>query len=253
VLRAYDKAQTPVFAPDELRRLALFCKEHVNARHIGWYDVMPDREQGEPLAVLAEVFPRGIVRVGIQPDEKIDPRCAMVVQDTWSGFCHGKTHEDWLSPGFGAQTLIRWIDLRKDSPVPVSWDLIVVAWDYQPTQRGEYPGYDDAAKNMPLPAGRNWLGARLVADHCNPSVLAGFSSDLWILEANSKHAAHDGRAASFYQTLRRGEPYRGYYRVPFDEVTAIYRHLRAGRPLPATVPELRAADVPGSAPARGAP
>lgn len=236
VLRVYNKDQTQVFTPDELRRLARFCKEHINARYIGWYDVMPNRPQADDLAVLAEAFPRGIVRVGIQPDEQIDPRCALVVQDTWSGFCHGKTNEDWASPGFGRETLAGWIDFRRGSSAPVSWDLIVVAWDYRPTLRGEYPGYDDAAKNMPLPAGRNWMAARLVADRCQPRGLAGFSSDLWILEANSRNVAHDGRDRSFYQTLKRGEPYQGYYAVPFREVTAIYRHLRQGKALPAAPP-----------------
>lgn len=247
VLRMYDKNQTAVFPPEQLRKILLFCRSQVNECHIGWYDVMPDRPQVDELGMLAQAFPKGVIRVGIQPEEKIDANCCRVVQDTWSGLCHGKTHADWASPGFGRDTLSKWIDFRRGA-VPVSWDLIVVAWDYLPTQRGEYPGYDDDSKNMPLPAGRNWLAARLIADRCEPKTFAGYSSDLFIIQANSRNPAHDGLESSFYATLRRGKPYRGYYAAAFDEVTAIFRHLRRGVPVP---PVPLADDRPtGSRPAR---
>ena len=243
VLRMYNKEQTPVFSPDELRRLTRFCKAHVSPARFGWYDVMPDRPQEADIAILAEEFPRGLVRIGIQPDEKIDPRCSRVVQDTWSAFCHGKTHDDWYSPGFGRQTLAGWVAARRESPAPVSWDLIVVAWDYQPTQRGEYPGYDDANRNMPLPAGRNRLAARMILESCAPAAMAGFSSDLFILQANSRSRSHDGPDQDFYSRLRKGEPYRGYSAGAFDEGTAIYRELRGNRlPQAATAPASSPAD-----------
>lgn len=227
VLRMYDKPQTRVFATEELRGLLRFCKDEINSRHIGWYDVLPDRPQAEELAILAEFFPNRIVRVGIQPEERIDPRCCRVVQDTWSGLCLGRTSDDWASPGFGREMLTKWIELRRGG-VPVSWDLIVVAWDYAPTARGEYPGYDDDARNMPLPAGRNRLAARLFADRCDPQAFAGYSSDLFILQANSRNPAHDGLENSFYNTLKRGEAYSGYYAAPFRELTSIYGDLRDG-------------------------
>jgi len=78
-----------------------------------------------------------------------------------------------------------------------------VAWDYSTTQRGEYPGYDDAARNMPLPAGRNALAAREILRIARPECLAGFSSDLTILQANSVRTEHDGLTGSFYETLKR--------------------------------------------------
>ena len=112
---------------------------------------------------------------------------------------------------------------------PVAWDLIVVAWDYAATERGGYPGYDDAAKNMPLPAGRNRLAAEEILRTAKVGCMAGFSSDLLILQANSAHPAHDGLQASFYETLKRGEAYRGYYSVPFQEIVAIYNGLRDGK------------------------
>lgn len=59
--------------------------------------------------------------------------------------------------------------------------------------------------------------------------MAGFSSDLLILQANSENPTHDGPHAGFYETLKRGEAYSGYYSVPFQEIVAIYSRLRDGK------------------------
>ena len=67
-----------------------------------------------------------------------------------------------------------------------------------------------------------------------PDHMAGFSSDLTIVQANSAHAKHDGRAGSFYETLKRAEVYSGYYAEPFAEVAEIYRSLRANRSMKPT-------------------
>jgi len=109
---------------------------------------------------------------------------------------------------------------------------------FNPTARGEYHGHDDSGKNMPLPAGRNTLAAREILRLAKPEKMAGFSSDLTILQANSLARPHDGHQNSFYETLKRGEGYRGYYGQSLAEVTAIYRALRDGKPinLPATMP-----------------
>jgi len=234
VLRMYDTQQTPVFKPEALRRLAEFFKQSINAEQLAVYDVYPNRDQGEALKSLAAQYSKGLIRVGIQPEEKIQVPFVAAVQDTWSGFCHGKTNADWLDRGFGAETLRKWVKDRNRQDQPVAWDLIVVAWDYSATQRGSYPGYDDAAKNMPLPAGRNRLAAQEILRTAQVGRLAGFSSDLLILQANSQHPAHDDAKASFYETLKRGEPYRGYYSVPFQEIVAIFNALKAGKTPKAT-------------------
>ena len=173
---------------------------------------------------LAKQYPKGLIRVGIQPDERIRPPFITVVQDTWSGFCHGKTNTDWQDRGFGADTLRRWVQERNQDHRRVVWDLIVVAWDYSATARGGYPGYDDAAKNMPLPAGRNRLAAEEILRTAQADCLGGFSSDLLILQANSQSRAHDG-ANGFYETLKQGEVYRGYYSEPFEEIITIFNRL----------------------------
>ena len=237
VLRAYDKERSEVFSPGDLRRLAAGFKRDINPKSAAIYDVDNGRDQGPGLAVLAQEFPGGLIRVGIQPDEAIGAQFVSGVQDTWSGFCHGKSNDDWQQPGFGAQTLRRWVAQRNAGRHPVAWDLITVAWDYTATDRGSYPGYDDARKNMPLPAGRNGLAVREILSAAKRQVLAGFSSDLFILHVNSRTPTHDGPTGGFYDTLKRGAVYRGYYAAPFSEVTALYRALRQGRlPKPATGP-----------------
>ena len=112
VLRMYDQQQTPVFTSDELRRLVEFFQRSINAEQLAVYDVYPKRDQGEALIILAEQYPKGLIRVGIQPEEKIGPPFIAAVQDTWSGFCHGKTNADWLDRGFGAETLRHWVEDR---------------------------------------------------------------------------------------------------------------------------------------------
>ncbi len=229
VLRMYDKSAGLTFAPGELRELCSFFKGEIRAERLAVFDVYPDRDQGPGLGVLAERFSGRLVRLGIQPDEKLASSFSAAVQDTWSGLCHGKTHVDWLSPGFGAETFRKWVEARNAVRWPTAWDLIVVAWDYSTTARGEYPGYDDANRNMPLPAGRNTLAVGEVFRIARPANLAGFSSDLTILQANSVPQAHDGVRNSFYESLKRGEVYRGYYRESFAEVAAIFRGLREGK------------------------
>ncbi len=233
VLRMYDKEQTPVFEPNELSRLVGFYRREIHDSQLGVYDVYPNRDQGQSLTYLAQQYPQGLIRIGIQPEEMLDTPFVAAVQDTWSGLCHGKSTSDWQDRGFGAETLQRWVEQRNDQQRndqqrPVTWDLIVVAWDYETTERGAYPGYDDAAKNMALPAHRNALAAELILRTAHRGCLGGFSSDLLILQANSQDPAHDGSKSSFYQSLKRGEAYGGYYAQPLQEIIDIYRNLQAG-------------------------
>ena len=222
VLRMYDKAMTPVFSAEELQMLVSFFKAEINRDRIAIYDVLPKRDQGDALQALAAAYPKGLLRLGLQPDEDLASPFTGAVEDTWSGFCHGKSNADWQSPGFGRDTLRRWVELRNQQSRPIAYDLIVVAWDYANTKRGEYPGYDDAHKNLPLPTGRNRLAFDEIKALAKPGVFAGFSSDLVILELNSETAEHDGREHSFYATLKRGESYTGFYAQPWKEVCELF-------------------------------
>jgi len=232
VLRTYDKASVEVFTGDEVRPLCDFFRAEINPHQLAVFDVYPNRDQGAALAVLAAAFPSGLIRLGLQPGEKLAPPFAAAVEDTWSAICHGRSHDDWFDAGFGAETLRRWVAERNAGPAPVAWNLIAVAWDYRHTHRGEHPGYDAPARNMPLPAGRNLLALREILRHARPEVLAGFSSDLTILQANSAHPTHDARPRCLHDSLKKGEAYAGYYAEPLEEIAAIYRALRDDR-LPA--------------------
>lgn len=230
VLRMYDRTQTPVFPTNELAELAAFFQEKINPLRLAIYDVTVRQQAPDAVGVLARKFPAGLIRVGLQPGEPLEAPFTAGVEDTWSALCHGKANErDWQQPGFGADTLRQWVMARNPGTRPVAWDLVVVAWDYRATDRGSYPGYDDAERNMPLPAGRNRAALNLIRQAAQAERLAGFSSDLFILQANSASMAHDGPANSFYERLKRGEDYRGYYGTPFQEIVALYRELQADK------------------------
>lgn len=232
LLRMYDKKKTVVFTTGEIRELTDFCRAEINPGHVAVYDVYSNREQGEALALLVQSFPKGLIRLGVQPSEQLKTPFIAGVQDTWSGFCHGtRNQEDWMQPGFGAETVRKWVVARNGESSPIVWNLIVVAWDYKATERGGYPGYDDAQKNMPLPVGRNLLGSELIAKTASHDKLAGFSSDLFILHENSRTTVHDGTSNAFYQTLREGKVYQGYYSSPFHEITKIFCEMEKKKSL----------------------
>lgn len=227
VLRSYDRPQTEVFTSNELRRLAGFFRADLHSTNCAVYDIYKGRDQGPGLAVLAQAYPAGLIRVGIQPDETLAAPFTAAVADTWSAFCHATKHEDWRRDAAGAPALQQWVAYRNQGTVRVAWDLIVVGWDYTATEQGRYPGYDDAARNLPLPAGRNELAAAEIRRVARPGVFAGFSSDLFILHVNSRHPARDGEKGAFYETLKRGEPYRGFFAAPLREVVEQFRPLAA--------------------------
>lgn len=231
VLRMYDRAQTPVFTVEEVRDLCGFFRDRIHPDCAAVYDVYRGRDQGDALAELARSVPRELIRLGLQPDEAVAAPFTAAVQDTWSGFCHGtRNREDWEQPGFGAPALRRWVEARNAGSTPIAWNLIAVAWDYAATPRGGYPGYDDAAKNMPLPAGRNAAGAALIAGAATRDKFGGFSCDLCILNENSRHPAHDGPADAFYRTLREGRDYTGFYAAPLREIADLYRRVAVTGP-----------------------
>ena len=131
-------------------------QRRINPDRLAIYDVAVRPTDPKDLAVLARNYPAGVIRVGLQPAEPLAAPFNAGVEDTWSALCHGNDNaQDWPQPGFGADTLRQWVQARNLGTRAVAWDLVAVAWDYRATERGGYPGYDDAEKNMPLPA--PWL------------------------------------------------------------------------------------------------
>ncbi len=227
-LLMYDRDQTPVFTRIGLIRLARFFRRKINPDELAIYDVYPNRNMKKWTEILSVFYPHGLIRVGLQPDEALRAPFARGVQDTWSGVCTGRANSDWARMPGGEETLRKWVISRNAKSDPISWDLITVAWDYHSTKDGSYPGYDNANWNMPLPKGRDDMAARLIFSLADSKSFAGFSSDLFVLEANSFAPTHDGATHSFYSALRSGTPYRGYYHAPLDEISIIYRSLAKG-------------------------
>jgi len=83
---------------------------------------------------------------------------------------------------------------------------------------------------MPLPAGRNRAAVQLIREVASPKQSTGLSSDLFILQANSRTSPHDNPTNAFDEGLKRGEDHRGYYLAPFEEIVALYRDLRDVEP-----------------------
>ncbi len=230
LMRMYDKDQTPVFSESEIDELITFFVGNINSNRLAVLDVYENRDQTPLLARVAERYAGGLIRLGLQPGESLAAPFSAAVQDTWSGLCHGRRNlEDWSEPGFGAETLRRWVRARRGQTSPIAWNLVTVAWDYSTTERGGFPGYDDAEKNMPLPSGRNMAALQLIVESAAPETLAGFSSDLYILNENSRSEPHDGKQGALYQTLRQGREYRGYYAAPLQEIIKIFQQMRTGK------------------------
>jgi len=52
---------------------------------------------------------------------------------------------------------------------------------------------------------------------------------LLILQLNSASSSHDGKMGAFYETLKQGRAYDGFYAGPWREITGIYQALRVKR------------------------
>eukprot|EP01052_Picozoa_sp_SAG31_P061641 SAG31_NODE_20710_length_567_cov_0.970085_1_plen_132_part_10 len=125
----------------------------INPARLGVFDVYPNRDQGigPTLAIDRSL---SLTRVGLQPAEVLSSLYdGGGVVDTWSAVCCGKTNHLWETLPGGAATLREWLAARLNDARPFSFDLIVVAWDYNLTANGTNPGIDDATKNQALPAG----------------------------------------------------------------------------------------------------
>lgn len=238
VTRMYDAEGTPVFSAGELEAFVVRLRGALPSASIAIYDIAAKRDHTPFAGILTNHYHGGLVRLGLQPGEALAPPFRSAAQDTWSALCHGAdTERDWRRPGFGAETLRKWVAERNGGEAPVAWNLITVAWDYSATERGGFPGYDDAEKNDPLPADRNRAAVDLIRSVAEERAFAGFSSDLCILHENSRSVPHDGREGSFYECLKRGEDYPGFYAVPLREITAIYREIRDGKRADMSRPE----------------
>ncbi len=221
-----------------LEHMLDFFRE-LGVKRLGVFDVYPDRDQG-PGPALAARHGLELTRVGLQPTEPLAALFSGGVEDTWSGVCCGRTNALWATLPCGEATVRQWAALRMADKRPFSFDLIVVAWDYDLTPNGTNPGIDDATKNQPLPAGRTALAVaaleQAAAAHGRGASSVGLSSDLTILEANGQVPQREGPNRTIYSSLRSGRLYwqpsegrQTYFGRAFREVVEAFARRRPPR------------------------
>ncbi len=240
VLETYATPTRMNFTNSELIELAEWCKAHINDKEFGIYDVYVRQSGGGvqdvQLIALNEQVSFDLVRVGVQPGERMNSYFTSGVQDTWSAECHGLTNELWEFPRYykgtstyGRKLLEEWVYERiNEEQRKIIWNLIPVAWDYDdPLDPFGYifPG-DNALTNDPPVPGRLHLSKDYIiswypAGTAN-RLFGGFSCDLHILEANSYGKPE---SPTFYDQLRSGQPYQGYFSGAMNEVAEVYESL----------------------------
>lgn len=240
VLETYATPATMNFTDAELIELSEWCKTNINSKEFGIYDVYVRQSSGSrqdlQLGQLSSNVEVSLVRVGIQPGERLNSYYTSGVQDTWSAECHGLTNELWEFPRYykgtnkyGRKLLEEWVtDRIEEEKRKIIWNLIPVAWDYDlPLDPFGYifPG-DDALTNDPPVPGRLVLSKDYIISWYQEGTknkqFGGFSCDLHILEANSYGRPE---AVTFYDRLRSGQTYDGYFGNAMTEVGQVYQSL----------------------------
>jgi hypothetical protein len=215
-LRCGQTNQNELFTTNELRFLIAFFKREINPRRVAVLNVGSNINELVCLRALASEYGDGVIRAGIQPDEPLDEPFTAAVEDAGAAICNAESNADWQQPESGRETLRKRVQSRNATPLPVTWTLAVV-------------GAGDPDKKMPLTKGRNTLAVGEILHFAMPALIAGFSTDLQRLQVDSRVMNHDGAANAFYQTLKDGRIYVGYYARPFHEVVKIYTTLRSGK------------------------
>jgi len=228
VLRASDRQQSELFSAAEIQSLTRFFKGEINRTRLGIINWKGEPDEGASLKVLATEFKSGLCLVGLLPDGKLSSPFSGAVADIRSALCKGKSNDDWQQTGFGLDALRRAIRGRNEQSLPVAWSLVIAACDYSASGSGAEPGFDDLERKMPLASGRDTAAAREILQLAPPESFSGFNTDLHALQVSSQPLTHDGSGYSFYEMLKRGQFYVGYYARPFHEVVKIYTTLRAG-------------------------
>lgn len=216
-----------IFSAAEAQKLAGFFKTEVNPARLALINADNSARQAPCLEILAGEFKNGLLRLGLSLGEKLNRPFAGGVRDTWTVFCTGRNNEEWEKADAGLDAVRNRIAATNNEPFRVSWKLIVAAADSTTTNASVMR--DDPERNAPLPDGRNLIMATELLRHAQPAAFTGFNCDLQALQASSQSVSHDGSGYAFYEMLKRGQTYVGYYARPFHEIVKIYGDLRAGR------------------------
>ena len=244
LLQDYSNYSTPALGPmnftdEELLEFAQWSQENFG-EEFGIFDVYVRQSNGSlqdaQLTKLKEAIGNNLVFVGAQPNIPLCHHFKRAVQDTWTAECQGNTNELWVSPrngqNVGKKLLDQWVSDRvKNESRPITWDLIPVAWDYEETTAKDEYGYicpgDNALYNDPPIPGRLRLSKDAIFAQYPGSwrndKLAGLSSDLTILQANSAGCTKD--RDSFYEAIRTGKVYEGYFAGAINEIADVYEDV----------------------------
>ena len=244
LLQDYSNYSVPAesnmnFTDEELIEFAKWSQENFG-EEFGIFDVYTRQAAGSLQAAqldkLKAAIGNNLVFVGFQPGVRLSDHFKRAVEDTWTAECQGNTNELWSNPLngqlVGKKLLDQWVSDRvRNESRPITWDLIPVAWDYEETTAKDKYGYvcpgDNALYNDPPIPGRLKLSKDAIfAQYPNTwknEKLAGLSCDLTILQANSSGCTKDKE--DFYQAIRIGKVYTGYFASAMDEIAEIYEEV----------------------------
>ena len=245
LLQDYSNTSVPIngplnFTDDELISLAKWFQENFGLE-IGIFDVYTRQSGGSvqdvQLTKLKAAVGDNLVFVGFQPGVTLSQHFKRAVEDTWTAECQGNTNELWSNPlggqNVGRKLLDQWVlDRVRFESRPITWDLIPVAWDYEETTAKDEYGYicpgDNALYNDPPIPGRLKLSKEAIFSHYEGGWknqrLGGLSCDLTILQANSAGCRRD--KTDFYEALRVGKVYEGYFAGAMNEIAEIYESVK---------------------------
>ncbi len=228
------------FTDDELIEFAQWSQENFG-EEFGIFDVYIRQDEGSSQSAqikkLKNLIGDNLVFVGAQPNVPLCEHFKRAVQDTWTAECQGNTNELWSNPiggqNVGKKLLEQWVSDRvRNEDRPITWDLIPVAWDYEETTAKDQYGYicpgDNALYNDPPIPGRLVLCKDAIFGQYPGSwkneKLAGLSCDITILQANSAGCTRD--KDSFYEAIRTGKEYKGYFAGAINEIAEIYESVK---------------------------
>lgn len=237
VLQSYAKEELLNFTNEEIIEFTKWSLENIDPNEFGIYDVYIRHQEGSiqdlQMAEMNKAVGNKLIRVGLQPGEKLNKYLVGGVEDTWTAECQGITNELWENPvtvngtnKYGRLLLQEWIMERiNEEDKRIVWNKIPVAWDYdEPVDSLGYicPG-DDALINDPPLKGRIELCDKYIAQWYKENNAIdrfyGYSSDLHILEANSYGKPE---RPSFYQQIRSNQEYKGYFADAMLEIAGVY-------------------------------
>lgn len=229
VLNGGSTNQPEFFSSLEIRWLSDFFKHQVNPDHIAVFCSGQVGSHELALKILSTNFGTGLVRLDLQPDEMLQAPFGGAIAQTGGALCSAESNEKWQQDGSGLGRLRKWIEARNGQSKTVAWSLVVVGCDHSKSQNDAWFGHSDPERNAAIASGRNGIVVSELLERAKTASFRGFSTDLHAMQLSSQAVSHDGSGYSFYEMLKRGQPYVGYYARPFLEIVNAYGSLRSGK------------------------